>query len=115
MQFILFLNKIATRSTGVCSYVQQHVIEGLEGFSKFSANEVSKVRNVVFVMVFIFGFKNCNIVLLEARAANIGSNSLTLTASIFTLSTYMGIVIVNPVLCRKILNVYINFPSLTEN
>ena len=79
--------------------------EALEGFSKFSANEVSKVRNIVFVIVFIFGFKNCNVVLLDARAANIGSNSLALTASIFTLSTYMGIVIVNSVLCRKILNV----------
>ena len=52
--------------------------EALEGFSKFSANEVSKVRNIVFVIVFIFGFKNCNVVLLDARAANIGSNSLAL-------------------------------------
>ena len=77
--------------TGVCSYVQQHVIEAQEGFSKFSANEVSKVRNIVFVIVFIFGFKNCNVILLEARVANIDSNSLTLTASKFTLSTYMGL------------------------
>ena len=44
--------------TGVCSYVQKHVIEALEGFSKFSANEVSMVRNIVFVIVFIFGFIN---------------------------------------------------------
>ena len=102
-------------TTGVCSYVQKHVIEALEGFSKFSANKVSKVRNTVLVIVFIFGFKNCNVVLQDARAANIDSNSLALTASTFTLSTDMGIVIVNPVLCRKILNVYINFLSLTEN
>ena len=101
--------------TGVCSYVQKHVIEALEGFSKFFfAKKVSKVQNIVFVIVFIFGFKNCNI-LLDASGANIGSNSLALTASIFTLSTYMGIVIVNSVLCRKILNVYSNFLSLTEN
>ena len=94
-----------TSCTGVCSSVQKHVIEALEGFSKFSANEVSKVRNIVFVIVFIFGFINCNVILLDAIAANIDSNSLTLTASIFTLSTYMGIVIVNLVLCRKSLNV----------
>ena len=41
--------------TGVCSYVQKHVIDALEGFSQFLANEVSKVRNIVFVIVFIFG------------------------------------------------------------
>ena len=28
-------------STGVCSYVQKHVIDALEGFSQFLANEVS--------------------------------------------------------------------------
>ena len=39
-----------TQATGVCSYVQKHVIEALEGFSKFSANEVSKVQNIVFVI-----------------------------------------------------------------
>ena len=66
------------------------------------------------VIVFIFRFKNCNSVLVMASAANIDSNSLALTASIFTLSTYMGIVIFNPVLCRKILNVYINILPLTE-
>ena len=47
--------------TGVCSYVQKHVIDALEGFSQFLANEVSKVRNIVFVIVFIFGFINCNV------------------------------------------------------
>ena len=99
---------------GVCSYVQKHVIDALEGFSQFLANEVSKVRNIVFVIVFIFGFINCNVVLLDANTA-IGSTSLALTASIFTLSTYIGIVIVNSVLCRKILNVYINFLSLSKN
>ena len=62
--------------TGVCSYVQKHVIEALQGFSKFSANEVSKVRNIEFVIVFIFGSKNCNVVLLDASTANICSNSL---------------------------------------
>ena len=67
------------------------------------------------LVVFIFSFKNCNVVLLDANSANIGSNSLAPPASIFTLSTYIGIVIVNSVLCRKILNVYINFLSLTEN
>ena len=101
--------------TGVCSYVQKQVIEALQGFTKFSANEVSKARNIVFVIVYIFGFKNCNVVLLDASTANIGSNSLAPAASIFTLSAYMGIVIVNSVLCRKILNIYINFLSLTEN
>ena len=88
-------------STGVCSYVQKHVIDALDGFSQFLANEVSKVRNIVFVIVFIFGFINCNIVLLDANTANFSSTSLALTASIFTLSTYIGIVIVNSVLCRK--------------
>ena len=88
-------------STGVCSYVQKHVIDALKGFSQFLANEVSKVRNIVFVIVFIFGFTNCNVVLLDANTANFGSTSLALTASIFTLSTYIGIVIVNSVLCRK--------------
>ena len=63
----------------------------------------------MFVIVFIFGFINCNVVLLDANTANFGSTSLALTASIFTLSTYIEIVIVNSVLCRKILNVYINF------
>ena len=106
---------IASRSTGVCSYVQKHVIDALEGFSQFLANEVSKVRNILFVIVFIFGFKNCNVVLLDANTANIGSNSLAPTTSIFTLSTYIGIVIVNSVLCRKILNIYIYFLSLTKN
>ena len=62
--------------TGVCSYVQKQVIEALQGFTKFSANEVSKARNIVFVIVYIFGFKNCNVVLLDASTANIGSNSL---------------------------------------
>ena len=103
------------RATGVCSYVQKHVIDALEGFSQFLANEVSKVRNIVFVIVFIFGFINCNVVLLDANTANFGSTSLALTASIFTLSTYIGIVIVNSVLCRKILNVYITFLLLSEN
>ena len=84
--------------TFVC---QKHVIDALEGFSQFLANEVSKVRNIVFVIVFIFGFINCNVVLLDANTANFGSTSLALTASIFTLSTYTGIVIVNSVLCRK--------------
>ena len=55
-------------STGVCSYVQKHVIDALEGFSQFLANEVSKVRNIVFVIVFIFGFINCNVVLLDVVA-----------------------------------------------
>ena len=59
-------------STGVCSYVQKHVIDALEGFSQFLANEVSKVRNIVFVIVFIFGFINCNVVLLDANTANFG-------------------------------------------
>ena len=108
---VMFLNL----GTGVCSYVQNHVIDALEGFSKFLANEVSKVRNILFVIVFIFSFKNCNVVLLDANSANIVSNSLAPPASIFTLSTYIGIVIVNSALCRKILNVYINFLSLTEN
>ena len=102
-------------STGVCSYVQKHVIDALEGFSQFLANEVSKVRNIVFVIVFIFGFINRNVVLLDGNTANFGSTSLALTASIFTLSTHIGIFIVNSVLCRKILNVYINFLSLPEN
>ena len=31
------------RVTGVCSYVQKHVIDALEGYSQFLANEVSKV------------------------------------------------------------------------
>ena len=69
----------------------------------------------MFVIVFIFEFINCNVVLLDAIAANIDSNSLALTTSIFTLSTYMGIVIASPVLCRKNLNVNINVLSLTEN
>ena len=101
--------------TGVCSYVQKHVIDALEGFSQFLANEVSKVRNTAFVIVFIFGFINCNVVLLDANTANFSSTSLAFTASIFTLSTYMGIVTVYSELCRKILNVYINFLSLPEN
>ena len=88
-------------STGVCSYVQKHVIDALEGFSQYLANEVSKVRNIVFVIVLIFGFINCNVVLLDANTANFGSTSLALTASIFTLSTYIGIVIINSILCRK--------------
>ena len=29
--------------TGVCSYVEKHVIDALEGYSQFLANEVSKV------------------------------------------------------------------------
>ena len=87
--------------TGVCSYVQKHVIDASEGFSQFLANEVSKVRNIVFGIVFIFGFINCNVVLLDAYTANFGSTSLALTASIFTLPTFIGIVIVNSVLCRK--------------
>ena len=89
------------RTTGVCSYVQKHVIDALEGFSQFLANEVSKVRNIVFVIVFNFGFINCNVVLLDANTAIFSSTSLALTALIFTLSTYIGIVIVNSVLCRK--------------
>ena len=76
---------------------------------------MSKARNIVFVIVYIFGFKNCNVVLLDASTANIGSNSLAPAASIFTLSAYMGNVIVNSLRCRKILNIYINFLSLTEN
>ena len=88
-------------TTGVCSYVQKHVIDALEGFSQFLANEVSKVRNIVFVIVFIFGFINCNVVLLDANTANFSSTSMALTASIFTLSTYIGIVIVISILCRK--------------
>ena len=88
-------------ATGVCSYVQKHVIDALEGFSQFLANEVSKVRNIVFVIVFIFRFINCNVVPLDVNTANFGSTSLALTALIFTLSTYIGIVIVNSVLCRK--------------
>ena len=35
--YLFFVKKI----TGVCSYVQKHVIDALEGFSKFLANEVS--------------------------------------------------------------------------
>ena len=92
---------LLVKFTGVCSYVQKHVIDALEGFSQFLANEVSKVRNIAFVIVFIFGFINCNVVLLDANTANFGSTSLALTASIFALSTYIGIVIVNSVLCRK--------------
>ena len=88
-------------NTGVCSYVQKHIIDALEGFSQFLVNEVSKVWNIVFVIVFIFGFINCNVVLLDANTANFSSTSLALTASIFTLSTYIGIVIVNSVGCRK--------------
>ena len=42
-----------------------------------------------------------DVVLLDANTANFGSTSLALTASIFTLPTYIGIVIVNSVLCRK--------------
>ena len=95
--------------TGVCSYVQKHVIDALEGFSQFLANEVSKVRNIVFVIVFIFGFINCNVVLLDANTANFSSTSLALTALIFTLSTYIGIVIVNSVLCRKKLKFTLTF------
>ena len=57
---------------------------------------------------FYFGVQK----LLDGSAANIGSKSLTLNASIFTLSTYMGI-IVNSALCRKIRNVNINFLLLT--
>ena len=87
--------------TQVFVVMSKHVIDALEGFSQFLANEVSKVRNIVFVIVFIFGFINCNVVLLDANTANFGSTSLALTASIFTLSTYTGIVIVNSVLCRK--------------
>ena len=102
-------------NTGVCSYVQKHVFDALVGFSQFLANVVSKVRNILFVIVFIFGFKNCNVVLLDANTANTGSNSLAPATSIFTLSTYTGIVIINSVLCRKIHNVYINFLSLPEN
>ena len=104
-----------TLITGVCSYVQKHVIDALEGFSQFLANEVSKVRNIVFVIVFFFGFINCNFVLLDANMANFGSTSLVFTASIFTLSTNIGIVIVYSVLCTKILNVYTNFLLLPEN
>ena len=81
---------LLTQHTGVCSYVQKHVIDALEGFSQFLANEVSKVRNIVFV-VFIFGFINCNVVLLDANTANFSSTSLALTALISTLSTYIGI------------------------
>ena len=112
MAFRLFPNLIKGRgiykcsleagsTTGVCSYVQKHVIDALEGFSQFLANEVSKVRNIVFVIVFIFGFINCNVVLLDANTANFSLTSLALTALIFTLSTYIGIVIVYSVLCRK--------------
>ena len=68
----LSLSQSVERITGVCSYVQKHVIDALEGFSQFLANEVSKVRNIVFVIVFIFGFINCNVVLLDANTANFG-------------------------------------------
>ena len=94
---------------------KKHVIDALEGVSQFLANEVSKERNILFVIVFIFGFKNCNVVLIDANMANTGSNSMAHTTSIFTLPTDIGIVIVNSVCCRKILNVYINFLSLPEN
>ena len=30
-----YSDKIVRRTTGVCSYVQKHVIEALEGFSSF--------------------------------------------------------------------------------
>ena len=62
-------------TTGVCSYVQKHVIDALEGFSQFLANEVSKVRNIVFVIVFIFGFINCNVVLLLVFLPSINGKS----------------------------------------
>ena len=115
LKYCDYLSMVIPRPTGVCSYVQKHAIDALEGFSQFLANEVSKVRNIVFVIVFIFGFINCNVVLLDANTANFGSTSLALTATIFTLSTYTGIVIVNSVLCRKNPYVYINFLSLPEN
>ena len=99
MKICIWVSEACT--TGVCSYVQKHVIVALEGFSQFLANVVSKVRNIVFVIVFTFGFINCNVVLLDANTVNFGSTLLALTASIFTLSTNSGIVIVNSVLCTK--------------
>ena len=72
--------RLFSLTTGVCSYVQKHIIDALDGFSQFLANEVSKVRNIVFVIVFIFGFINCNVVLLDANTANFSSTSLALTA-----------------------------------
>ena len=66
------------------------------------------LNKLMLCLVFYFGVQK----LLDASAANIGSNSLTLNASIFTLSTDMGI-IVNSALCRKIRNVNINFLLLT--
>ena len=41
----LFQCFIFGRYTGVCSYVQKHVIDALEGFSQFLANEVSSLRS----------------------------------------------------------------------
>ena len=51
-------------------YIQYRKSRSMAGY----ANEGSKLRNIVFVIVFIFGFINCNFVLLDARAANFGSN-----------------------------------------
>ena len=99
---------ISIKSSGVCSYVQKHVIEALEGFSKFLRTKLDTYETFCLLLFFSV-FKTCNIVLPDASAANIGSNSLALTVSIFTISTYMGIVIVNSGLCRKLVNVYIDF------
>ena len=52
------------------------------------------------VMYKLMRFRH-NVVLLDANTANFSSTSLALTASIFTLSTYIGTVMVNSVLCRK--------------
>ena len=35
--------RLEVRTTGVCSYVQKHVTDALEGFSQFLAKEVSKL------------------------------------------------------------------------
>ena len=50
------------------------------------------------------------IVLLDACTANIGSNSLALTASIFTLSTYRELLSLTPYFVEKSVIL-----SLTEN
>ena len=40
--------------TGVCCYVQKHVIDALEAFSQFLANGVGKVQNILFIIVWEF-------------------------------------------------------------
>ena len=81
----------------------------------FLRTKWSRYETLCLLLFLFLGSKNCNVVLLDASTANIGSNSLAPAASIFTLSTYMGIVIANSVFFRKILNFYINFLLLTEN